>query len=85
MKLISEHREGTKHAQVYHSDVKQTYYVKLDSGDASEFFTIDEAEDWAEDWVLGKPTYSMQGIRIERHIVDAGTVILKPRGKLLGG
>jgi hypothetical protein len=84
MKLLSQYTDGTKHADIYYSDIKQTYLVKLDTGDSSEFFTEDEAGDWAEDWVLGKATYNMQGSRIE-HIVDAGVMMLKPRGKLLGG
>ena len=84
MKFLSQYTDGAKHAEVYYSAIKQIYFVKLDTGDASEFFTEDEATDWAEDWVLGRPTYNMQGTRIE-HIVDSGTVTLKPLGKLLGG
>jgi hypothetical protein len=77
MKLLSQYTDGARHAEVYYSDVKQIYHVKLDTGDSSEFFTEDEAGDWAEDWVLGKPTYNMLGARIE-NIVDSGTMTLRP-------
>jgi hypothetical protein len=58
--IISEYQEGTRNARVYRT-ASGDYGILLfdavdDYNDFKSFHTIDEAEDAAEDWVLGYDT-----------------------------
>jgi len=77
MKLISEYRsqDGTKTAEIRFSMNKQIYYTRLSSGDIREFYTVDEAEDWCEDWVQGEPVHNVFG-----EIIDSGSITVRAPG-----
>jgi hypothetical protein len=58
--IISEYQEGTRNARVYRT-TSGDYGVLLfdaetDFNDFKSFHTIDDAENAAEDWVMGHDT-----------------------------
>jgi hypothetical protein len=58
--IISEYQEGTRNARVYKTANGEYGVLLFDAEDDHNEFkayaTIDEAEDAAEDWVLGYDT-----------------------------
>ena len=54
MKLLSDYREEQREASVYYSSSKARFYVITNCSAPREFYTEQEAEDYAEDFVLGE-------------------------------
>lgn len=56
--IISEYQEGTKNARVYRTNNGQygvlLFEAENDYNEFEAFDSLDEAEDYAEDWVLNR-------------------------------
>jgi len=50
--MISEYRNGDKHAWVTKNLTKQCYMIRTNTGEVFKAPTLDRAEAVAEDWVL---------------------------------
>ena len=60
MEIIQEYREATLEASIYHSKSKAKFIVITNYGPPREFFTEAEAEDYAEDYVMGEIKWHKQ-------------------------
>ena len=60
MQLLSDYREDRLEASVYHSKSKAKFIVITNYGPPREFYTESEAEDYAEDFVMGETEWQKQ-------------------------